>query len=278
MLAKTYEAWDALDFKSGYERLKKLNKEIKRDKKQNDKFIFLDFSDELVKQEWLLMKLSLLEGMQKEKRQLEILSDKEYIYPLMFTMLQNAYVREKQEKYDMATLLLYRLLEMIEQRRLSVYNLYASKMNYSEIVGFAPEDSREITKFLREKTMEYKKALFGKVGNGYLPEQVSLLEGFIILATLGDPIVCCIKTQETINKLKRIRAMVSLRNNSIFAHGLAPVKEGDFIKFKVFVVEMLRELCRLDDVNFSQYEKDVHWFSPTESKYVGGDTNGSDLY
>ena len=33
----------------------------------------------------------------------------------------------------MATLLLYRLLEMIEQRRLAVYNLYVSQMNYGDI-------------------------------------------------------------------------------------------------------------------------------------------------
>ena len=61
--------------------------------------------------------------MQKEK----------YIVPLMFTMCQNAMIREEQEKLDMATLLLYRLLEMIEQKRLAGYNLYVSKMNYKEI-------------------------------------------------------------------------------------------------------------------------------------------------
>ena len=33
----------------------------------------------------------------------------------------------------MATLLLYRLLEMIEQRRLAIYNLYVSQMNYADI-------------------------------------------------------------------------------------------------------------------------------------------------
>ena len=51
----------------------------------------------------------------------------------MFTMYTNACVREVQEKYDMATLLLYRLLEMIEQRRLAVYGLYVSRMDYKNI-------------------------------------------------------------------------------------------------------------------------------------------------
>lgn len=51
----------------------------------------------------------------------------------MFTMYSNACLREQQEKYDMATLLLYRLLEMIEQRRLALYGLYVSKMDYGNI-------------------------------------------------------------------------------------------------------------------------------------------------
>lgn len=39
-------------------------------------------------------------------------------------MYENALRREKEEKYDMATLLFYRLLEMIEQRRLMNYGIY----------------------------------------------------------------------------------------------------------------------------------------------------------
>ena len=50
-----------------------------------------------------------------------MLRNDSYIIPLMFTMYTNAMLRENQEKYDMATLLLYRLLEMIEQRRLAAY-------------------------------------------------------------------------------------------------------------------------------------------------------------
>ena len=64
---------------------------------------------------------------------MEVLCDQELIAALMFTMYQNALIREDQEKYDMSTLLFYRLLEMIEQRRLARYGLYVSKMNYLEM-------------------------------------------------------------------------------------------------------------------------------------------------
>lgn len=49
-------------------------------------------------------------------------------------MYQNGRTRELQEKYDMATLLFYRLLEMIEQKRLQSYGLYVSDMKYDQMI------------------------------------------------------------------------------------------------------------------------------------------------
>ena len=51
-------------------------------------------------------------------------------------MYENALRREKEEKYDMATLLFYRLLEMIEQRRLMNYGIFISLSEY-ETVNYA---------------------------------------------------------------------------------------------------------------------------------------------
>lgn len=67
----------------------------------------------------------------RSKNHMAVLTQKEYIVPLMFTMQTNALIREAQKKYDSATLLLYRLLEMIEQRRLSHYNIDVSKADFS---------------------------------------------------------------------------------------------------------------------------------------------------
>ena len=65
--------------------------------------------------------------------QMGIVGNLEYMVPLMFTMQTNAHIREQQEKYDSATLLYYRLLEMMEQRRLSRYGLNVSSANFLEI-------------------------------------------------------------------------------------------------------------------------------------------------
>jgi hypothetical protein len=108
--------------------------------------------------------------------------------------------------------------------------------------------------------------LFGKNVSTYLPEQVSLLEGFIILTALGDPITHLSKGN-SMDKLKRIRSMVFLRNNSIFAHGLGPVAQGDYLKFKKFVMELFEEFCRIERINYTEYRSYMEWINPMNSKY-----------
>ena len=112
-LSCTYEYWDALDFPKAYESINILNKQLMRDSRLNNHYILMDFLDKLLHQESILEALKEIPQIIAEKKNMEILKNKEYIIPLMFSMYINAGVREKQEKYDMATLLLYRLLEMI---------------------------------------------------------------------------------------------------------------------------------------------------------------------
>lgn len=127
LLARTYEEWDALEFCAAYKCMKKLNEELRRDRILHRTFLLMDLSETLEKQEEILSHLQKIPELIKERKNIKVLTTKDLIIALMFTMYQNAGIREEQEKYDMATLLLYRLLEMIEQRRLALYNLYVSK-------------------------------------------------------------------------------------------------------------------------------------------------------
>lgn len=224
------------------------------------------------KQQEILTYLKDIPMFVKEKKNMDILKTKEVISALMFTMCQNGLIRERQEKYDMATLLFYRLLEMIEQRRLATYNLFVSKMEYKEIkyntkraaeyAGLSKDSQYEL---LKQKVQDIKTKIFGK-GNNYLPEQVSLLEGFILLYALGDPIVTD-KEGHGIDKLKRIRSMVFLRNNSIFAHGLGPVGVSDFKKFQKFVLEIFERFCVIEKINYKEYMDNMAWIDPLKSQY-----------
>lgn len=281
LLAKAYEAWDALDFIPAYNTMVCLNKELKRDKMIHPTFLLMDCCDRLDKQEKILEHLQNIPGMIKARNSFKILRSKDLIAALMFTMYQNGITREQQEKYDMATLLFYRLLEMIEQRRLSHYNLNVSKMDYEnikynlknmpEIEGHPKEERFGI---LKNKVYKIKQELFGKNVSSYLPEQTSLLEGFIILYALGDSIIT-VADKNGMNQLKRIRAMVYLRNNSIFAHGLGPVGLEDYFRFKNFVMEIFQQFCRIERIGYAEYQKNIKWINPLETKYyalgIGGE-------
>lgn len=144
LLAETYEAWDALDFVPAYQDITILNRQLRRDRKMHQTFLIMDFCERLERQEEILELLHKIPALVRERKNMEILKNKELITALMFTMCQNGNIREQQEKYDMSTLLFYRLLEMIEQRRLAVYHLYVSRMEYSEI------------KYNTENTPEFK--------------------------------------------------------------------------------------------------------------------------
>mgnify|MGYP002584523639 FL=1 len=271
--ALVYEYWDALDFPKAWDMIKKLNHELERDGRLHRTYVMMDYRTQFKKQEEILGHLNEVAEKIKEKQNFSVLQKRECMLPLMFTMYSNACLREQQEKYDMATLLLYRLLEMIEQRRLALYNLYVSKMSYLNIKFLAPDqlqnnqmEPSKKQEWIKEEVYQIKSKMFRNDVGKYLPDQVSLLEGFMILSALNDPIMA-VQHGDPIEKLKRIRSMVFLRNNSIFAHGLGPVSRQDFLRFKLFVVELFREFCKIEKVNFDQHLQDITWLNPTKSVY-----------
>lgn len=74
-----------------------LTKELDRDFRLNRNFLMMDFLPTLKKQEAILKQLDELSGILKEKRNMDVLKERDYIVPLMFTMYINAEIRRKQE-------------------------------------------------------------------------------------------------------------------------------------------------------------------------------------
>lgn len=271
LLAGGYEQWDALDFIKASEIFQQLIYEVKRDREVHPDFILVDCSRKMQEQGQILQELAKIPSLIEKRQNVTVLATEEYIFPLIFTMYSNALLREKQEKYDMATLLLYRVLEMIEQRRLAIYNLYVSDMRYDKIQYrkdrnddyLALSEDKRLGK-LKATVMQIKKILFGQAGSDFLPDRVSLLEGFILLLSLNDEI-CMMKNGKHVDKLKRIRSMVYLRNNSIFAHGLGAVSLLEYQKFKNFVTDMLREFCVVENIDFENYLDIFQFIVPQDS-------------
>lgn len=272
LLVKIYEHWDALEFESATELMEQLLQELKRDYRMYKKILMMDFQPILRNQYKVLRQLKKIPELIKLRNQEKILGNKAIIVSLMYTMYENAKRREDQEKYDMATLLWYRLLEMIEQRRLMTYQIYVSKPEYQKAdfskasKEYAGLNAQEQLSLLKSRNYTLKKELFRGNDKDYRPNPIALLDGYILLAALGDKITDG-KDGKAMNQLKRIRSMVSLRNNSIFAHGLGPVKESDYYKFRDFVSEMFQDFCKAEEIDFKAYGKACHFLNPINSKY-----------
>lgn len=273
LLAKVYEQWDSLEFQKAYDAIEKLIGELRRDMAVNPEFVLMDFLHNLNQQKEILYPLTKIKGFMQNKDNMKVLGEKEYIVPLMFTMYGNSLIRERQEKYDSATLLLYRLLEMIEQRRLALHNINVSRADYynilfdaqkfPEIENMTPQERFE---FYKKEVNSIRLTVFGKNGNQYLSEQISLLDGFIQLAALKDELMF-MDDKNIIDKIKRLRSAVYLRNNSIFAHGLSPVSHSDYLRFKETVITLFKQLCIIEKIDFNQYMQNIEWLNPAQSKY-----------
>lgn len=68
------------------------------------------------------------------------------------------------------------------------------------------------------------------------------------------------------NQVKKIRYMVSLRNRSIYAHGLIPVEKPEYEKFKNYVLMMFQHFCVIENVNTEEYCSRIKWINPQDSK------------
>jgi CRISPR-associated protein (TIGR02710 family) len=270
LLAEAYEAWDGLDFVSASQKMNHLTMSLRRDARAHHDFLLMDCRKELETQADILRSLSHIPEKIRDRHQQEILKDRELMANLMFSLYQNASIREQQDKYDMASLLMYRLLEMIEQRRLIQYGLYVSRMDYARL-NFKKLESRGIPDLnaLQTKMNTVRENVFGKAGNRLLPDQVSLLDGFMLLLALGDEI-CREGDGRDIDFIKRTRSMVYLRNNSIFAHGLGPVGKENYVKFRDFVIVVFKRYCRLEKIDFTKIASEVQFINPKDSDYYSG--------
>ena len=273
LLASSYEAWDALDFIPAYENMLQLQHEIERDRKLHRDYLLMDYSRHIDRQRIMLGYLSRIPPLQEARNMQAILEDTDILHSLALTIYQNAKTREKQEKYDMATLLLYRLLEMMSQRRLCRYGIFSSRPDYRKAkynIHRFPEihekNAEERFQWLSDRFRNISETVFRKEPDRYLPSPIASLDGFILLAAMGDPLVGNGKLADAITMIKRIRSMVFLRNNSIFAHGLGPVNHKDFIRFRTFVFDMFRNFCEIENMDFKECEQYIAWINPMLSE------------
>ncbi len=132
-------------------------------------------------------------------------------------LLNNAERRAEEGKYDDAVARLYRTAEMVAQYRLrGRYGIDTGDVDVSLLGEKAAERYR---RYMDER---------GRI-------RVGMLRAYELLQELGDEL------GEMLIADRRMRSLLTRRNESILAHGTAPVEEGVFAELRERVVELARK-------------------------------------
>lgn len=239
-LCAIYEAWDNLNFSDAINELTELLKILKQFGPSSTSGLnhLNNFYERLVQQKQALECLASFDKHPQEA--LDIHKG----FHFAFMLYHNALRREEQGKLDMACLLLYRLLEWVEQHRLaSKYGINTSEPDYSIHPTLPTEYAKKRKEINNDLSKNSKLPRMDE-----LPDKIALIEGFIILAALEDKIVSNLRWE-------KLCGQVRIRNEGIFAHGMKRIKKQSFDTFKSTVEELFNKAQKLAGIKVDDFHQ-----------------------
>jgi len=249
-LSLAYDQWDSLNISEALESLAKCKSLAEKEYVINKDYLLAKHLMTIEKQVEYLKVLNDIDLKNKNGNKDLLFSNIEY---LIFTLYQNALRRERQGKYEMASLLLYRILEMMSQSRLwekGIDTKIVTEEHYSAL-GMNPEVLLQKVNYIKKK--------IGEELLEVLPSEISLLLGYIILSIIGDRLIEADNEKRLIGKIKEIKGKIISRNNGIFAHGFQFQEKEDYEKFKSTVMEYLMRYCQIQSINMDEISNETEF-------------------
>jgi len=247
LICRAYQAWDALDLASAGPEMGRARGKLRQHGREGGvrQLTALAAKDHLLaRQEEAILVLQKNLPAEAVPLPLDRLTDPAVVKALLGTLYHMALRREAVGRLDMAGLLWYRLLEVMEQARLAQMGLDTSRPDYevlAERIGVGRGELLE-----RYSKLSAKLNRSGVTG---LPDQISLVSGYVLLAAAGKGLC---------RDLNRLSDLVHLRNYSIYAHGYSFTGERNYRAFKklaeeirdVFMEEAGMDKKELDELAF----------------------------
>jgi CRISPR-associated protein (TIGR02710 family) len=248
LLADTYDAWDNLEIAHAFEQISRLCTKLETYAKYGN-YPLTDHLNALRRQRNILERVARIfqESQAANFHGITLLEGEEgfqNVLTLIFSFHSNANRRERQQKCDMGALLLYRVLEMAEQRRLAEYGLDTAHPDFSEerLEALRDQLPNRAIKTLRRYAQDSRPSTF---------RRIPLSAGYMLLNKLDDPIMQAVD-------MTQLQDQVLSRNLSMFAHGFQAITAEEYRKFKQYVENVLRTFCEIEGQNMqdltSQYE------------------------
>jgi len=181
----------------------------------------------------------LLEQIRKTSEILHILVNHEHPEHGPHMCLNLFYSGERfaeRKRYDVAVFLMYRVIELILSSSLLGKGINPSNPTYPKEIT----EEQYGQKFVDIFEKEYQKK--------DLPEKIGLMDSVIFLCLLHHPVVGELD-------LRKLKGIISLRNESVFTHGTRPLCQEDFQKIRRMAIKLLDRYLNLrDKPNTVQFE------------------------
>ncbi len=239
-LCQAYAAWDDWKIGEALVKLKQCVEWVNNYRRSNKSTPLVGLLPELNAQIDLLERLDQALKL-NDTDEMTLLNSPHLYQPMIGTLYHGALRQEKRSKEDVAALLWYRLIELLSQRRLAAYGLSTSDPDYTKL-NLAEEELRSAmadTAATIDKNMD--KSAY------QLPKDLSLLNGYLLLMALKDPLVAHFH-------LGKIRSQIKARNGGIFAHGFKPLNKEDYNDFKSFADKIAQFFRGIEQQNIEDWE------------------------
>lgn len=229
LLSRAYEAWDALRLDQALDKMQRVCGMVRRFRTDSPLMNSLQVETLDFQLQALQRLNSALIG---SKITLAFLQDSDAFSPLLFSIVEAALRNEEKESYESASLLLYRAIEMMAQRRLALRNINTSDVDYSALEIDPVQDVARM-----QEQLKLPRPL-----SSPLPAQVPLFIAHVLLAWVKDGYM----TASAPIDLGRLSHQIQARNEGLYAHGFRPTDKAAFSKFKDFAFRCLDCLCEAE--------------------------------
>lgn len=273
-----YSYWENMNFKEAKDNLEELLAKVKQNSVANANVILWKNYDFLSRQKEVLTFLAFNynENQNVIYDKLKINNNK-LAENLLFTLYADIKRRKHEEKYDLAVITMYRLIEFIAQRRLALKEIKAEFPSYNHLyqAGIhkkfdSEEKFIEAVKEVTEKIgLTYPpRVKFQRFSNGKVekPEKLTMMNAYIILKTLNDEIFP--EDNEMFDKnifdLTNIRDKANIRNDDYLIHGYKIMDEAGCNEFEGFMEVFLTRFCKIENIDFKETLKTHTFLTPDD--------------
>jgi CRISPR-associated protein (TIGR02710 family) len=248
-LSTAYHAWDRFVLPDACREMESLVDQLGRRRILEPQLKLMPYITPLAAQAATLGRLRPLTGQLKKAHapDLDLLQNQAQAADLIFSLYANALRREEERRLDLAALLLYRVLEMLAQRRLALMGIDTSAPDYDRLPIPLSESAWQ----------EAVQSCLRRTPQGGLPGKLGLVDDYILLFTQEDPLV---------DKLDwgRMQNAIESRNQSIFAHGFRFLSPKAYDGFRRLVDERLAAFCRAEGLDFESLAACSRFVQPFE--------------